>query len=47
MIVKGKVLSLEIESNETWQFKYQVRIELHYINVSHHSEPVPQIRTGV
>jgi hypothetical protein len=34
LIVSGKVISIEEESNESWRLKYQASIEIHYVNVS-------------
>lgn len=33
LIVRGKVISVEVESNESWRLRYQANIELHYINI--------------
>ncbi len=37
IVVRGKVLSLQMESNESYRLKYNADIELRFINVSDHS----------
>jgi len=34
--IRGKVTSLEMESNESWRLKYNAKVELQFINVSDH-----------
>src|SRR5262245_51870467 len=34
LLVRGKLISIELESNEAWRLKYQAKIELQLVNVS-------------
>jgi hypothetical protein len=34
LLVRGKLISMELESNEAWRAKYQARFELQLVNVS-------------